>query len=84
MLDSGTPGWRLLCTIALYLLGQLLFLVVCSKSSDSSVFLSTAQDKLSKSVNMRAMNMLGKAEEKVLTYIACNYTIVTLYVRTCM
>ena len=29
------------------------------------------QDKLGKSVNMRAMNMLGKAEEKVQEVIAC-------------
>ena len=28
--------------------------------------LQTTKDKLSKSVNMRAMNMLGKAEEQVL------------------
>ena len=30
-----------------------------------STLISLCQDKLSKSVNMRAMNMLGKAEEKV-------------------
>ena len=46
-----------------YRLGQWMFLNVVSLSN--VLFFCHSQDKLGKSVNMRAMNMLGKAEEKV-------------------
>lgn len=42
--------------------------------------LTESKDKLSKNVNMRAMNMLGKAEEQVRThcriiYFKCRHTV---------
>ena len=39
--------------------------------------LTETKDKLAKSVNMRAMNMLGKAEEQVCRILGCNITVIT-------